>query len=140
EQSKALAEHLASVGLTLDRIEHSDKLRARQTAEIWAANLHPANGTIQVSSLAPNDDVESARARLNAETKNRLENRAGHGWLPLGKQSHNFLRIRCQSEQAVRASVLPEVIFVCRFSLRPVLQLLHQSRSSAPSISVLLPR
>jgi len=85
-----MAEHLASVGLTLDRIEHSDKLRARQTAEILAANLHPANGTIQVSRLAPNDDVESARARLNAETKNRLGNRAGHGWLPLRKQSQQF--------------------------------------------------
>jgi type I restriction enzyme M protein len=29
-----VGEHLAAVGLALDRIEHSDKLRARQTAEI----------------------------------------------------------------------------------------------------------
>jgi phosphohistidine phosphatase len=54
--------------VTLDRIEHSDKLRARQTAEILAARLHPAHGTVQVSSLSPNDDVEPARTRLNQET------------------------------------------------------------------------
>jgi len=65
-----MAEHLAVIGLALDHIEHSDKLRARQTAEILAAKLHPVNGSVQVSGVAPNDDVEPTRARLNAETKN----------------------------------------------------------------------
>lgn len=63
-----IGEHLAKCGVALDRIEHSDKLRARQTAEILAAKLHPAHGTVRVSSLAPNDDVEPARMRLNQET------------------------------------------------------------------------
>ena len=66
---KRVAEHLAAVGLALDRIEHSNKLRARQTANILAAELHPANGTVQVFGLAPNDDVEPTRARLNQETR-----------------------------------------------------------------------
>ncbi len=63
-----VGEHLAKCGVTLDRIEHSDKLRARQTAEILAAKLHPAQGTVRVPGLAPNDDVEPTCVHLNQET------------------------------------------------------------------------
>ena len=52
-----MAECLASLGVALDRIEHSEKLRARQTAEILAARLQPQDGTKQVSAMGPNDDV-----------------------------------------------------------------------------------
>jgi phosphohistidine phosphatase len=65
-----MAERLSTIGLSLDRIEHSDKLRSRQTAEILAAKVHPANGTVQVPGLAPNDDVEPTRVRLTRESKN----------------------------------------------------------------------
>ncbi len=65
-----IGEHLAALALALDRIEHIDKLRARQTAEILAAKLRPANRTVQVPGLAPNDDVELTRVRLNEETRN----------------------------------------------------------------------
>jgi len=65
-----MAERLSMIGLSLDRIEHSDKLRAQQTAEILAAKIHPANGTVQVPGLGPNDDVEPTRVRLTRETKN----------------------------------------------------------------------
>ena len=63
-----VGDHLAKCGGALDRIEHSDKTRARQTAEILAAKLHPAHRTAQVPGLAPNDDVEPTCARLNQET------------------------------------------------------------------------
>jgi phosphohistidine phosphatase len=63
-----MGEHLAKCRVVVDRIEHSDKLRARQTGEILAAKLRPAHGTVQVSGLAPNDDVEPTRERLNQET------------------------------------------------------------------------
>jgi phosphohistidine phosphatase len=62
-----MAQYLASVGVALDRIEHSEKLRARQTAEILAAALHPRAGTTQVTGIAPNDDVQSVRERLQTE-------------------------------------------------------------------------
>jgi phosphohistidine phosphatase len=65
---ECLGAHLAALRLALDRIEHSDKRRAQQTAEILAAKLRPANGTVQVSGLAPNDDVEPTRIRLNEGT------------------------------------------------------------------------
>jgi phosphohistidine phosphatase len=59
-----VAEFLAARSIRIDRVEHSDKLRARQTAEILAARLRPAEGPLQVAGLAPNDDVEPTRARL----------------------------------------------------------------------------
>ncbi len=67
-----LAEFLASLRLDLERVEHSGKLRARQTAEILAARLRPAQGTKEVTSLAPNADVESTRAQLQQESRNIL--------------------------------------------------------------------
>lgn len=67
-----LAQFLAPLKLIIDRIEHSDKLRARQTAEILAAQLRPKEGTQQVAGLAPNDDVATVCARLPAETKSLM--------------------------------------------------------------------
>ena len=65
-----MAKFLAPLRLVLDRIEHSDKLRARQTAEILAAHLCPAVGAQQVAGLAPTDDVEPVCARLQQDSKN----------------------------------------------------------------------
>jgi phosphohistidine phosphatase len=67
-----MAEFLAPLRLALGRIEHSDKLRARQTAEILAARLRPVEGTRQIAGIAPNDDVEPMRARLAKESKSLI--------------------------------------------------------------------
>ncbi len=67
-----VAQFLSALRLTVDRIEHSDKLRARQTAEIFAAGLRPTEGTKQVAGIAPNDDVEPMRARLEKESNNLM--------------------------------------------------------------------
>jgi hypothetical protein len=48
--------HLAP-RLALDRIEHSDRFRAPQTAEILAVELHLAHGTVQLSGVAPAPDI-----------------------------------------------------------------------------------
>ena len=63
---------LSSLGLALDRIEHSEKLRARQTAEIMAERLRPHQGTKQVGGLGPNDYVEPMRDRLQTESSNLM--------------------------------------------------------------------
>jgi phosphohistidine phosphatase len=47
-------------------IFHSDKLRAKQTAEILARLLSPAEGVRQISGLAPEDDPLAARVELEA--------------------------------------------------------------------------
>ncbi|MBI4467435.1 MAG: phosphohistidine phosphatase SixA [Acidobacteria bacterium] len=72
-----MAEFLAPLELALDRIEHSGKLRARQTAEILAAQLHPRKGIVEVAGLAPNDDIEPVRLRLERESKNLPAGRRG---------------------------------------------------------------
>ena len=64
-----MAEFLSQLQLSLDRIEHSGKLRAKQTAEILAASLQPTEGIREVPGLAPNDDIEPMRARLERESK-----------------------------------------------------------------------
>jgi phosphohistidine phosphatase len=67
-----MAQYLASVRVEVERIEHSEKLRARQTAEILAAALRPREGTKQVSGIAPNDDVRSVRERLQMEANDLM--------------------------------------------------------------------
>ena len=67
-----MAHILAPLRLGIDRIEHSEKLRARQTAEILAACLRPAEGTHQIAGLAPNDDVEPVCIRLQQESENLM--------------------------------------------------------------------
>ena len=67
-----MARFLAPLQLSLDRIEHSGKLRARQTAEILAAHLQPVEGVHEVAGLAPHDDLESVRIRLQQESKNLM--------------------------------------------------------------------
>ena len=67
-----MAHSLAPLQLGLDRIEHSEKLRARQTSEILASRLWPAEGTHGIAGLAPHDDVEPACVRLQQESKNLM--------------------------------------------------------------------
>jgi len=40
-----------------DQIRHSGKLRAAQTAELFAERLKPSGGTIAIPGIAPKDDV-----------------------------------------------------------------------------------
>jgi phosphohistidine phosphatase len=65
-----MADFLSKLQPSLDRIEHSGKLRAKETAEILAAQLRPTEGTREIPGIAPNDDVEPMRARLQKESKN----------------------------------------------------------------------
>ncbi len=67
-----MADFLAGLRISLHRMDHSEKLRARQTAEIMAVRLQPAEGVRQVSGLAPNDDVEPIGYELERESKNRM--------------------------------------------------------------------
>jgi phosphohistidine phosphatase len=53
-----VAEGAARWGLEVDRILHSGKLRAEQTAAIFADRLHPREGVVVQTGLAPNDDVQ----------------------------------------------------------------------------------
>lgn len=63
-----VAEHLSSLGLKVSKIYHSEKLRAKQTAEILSHNLRPRDGLEEVKGLAPSDNISTAlRIIENAE-------------------------------------------------------------------------
>lgn len=63
---EAVARSSARLELGVALIAHSGKLRAKQTADILAAELAPPGGVVERGGLAPNDDPAPA-ARL-AET------------------------------------------------------------------------
>jgi phosphohistidine phosphatase len=65
-----MAAYLADAGVSVDRIKHSEKLRARQTAEILGASLKPQHGLEQVSGMAPNDDISALRMSFHSGTEN----------------------------------------------------------------------
>jgi len=53
-----VAAWVARAGIRVDQIRHSGKLRAQQTAAIFAEKLQPRRGVIAQPGLAPNDDVQ----------------------------------------------------------------------------------
>lgn len=59
----AVATHAAACGVRIDRIVHSGKLRARQSAEVLAAALG-CTQLAQVDGLKPGDDVRAAARAL----------------------------------------------------------------------------
>jgi phosphohistidine phosphatase len=67
------------LGLGITLIQHSGKLRARQTAEVFAAALHPSMGVGESAGLGPNDDPALV-ARLVAEAR--------EPWLLVGHLPH----------------------------------------------------
>ncbi len=67
-----LADFLVPLQLSLDRIEHSEKLRAKQTAEILAERLRPREGTKEIRGMAPKDNIEAMCSTLQGESKNLM--------------------------------------------------------------------
>jgi phosphohistidine phosphatase len=63
EAVAAVARHAAAAGVSVDRIVHSGKTRAAQTAAILADALGCAD-VAQVAGLKPNDPVEDAAGAL----------------------------------------------------------------------------
>ena len=55
-----MAEYVSTLGLRISKIYHSEKLRAKQTAEILHQKLKLKDGIEQVPGLAPSDDIKTA--------------------------------------------------------------------------------
>ncbi len=56
-QAQSAAESAVRAGVRVERIVHSGKRRAEQTAEILARSLAPRAGVSKMEGLSPNDDV-----------------------------------------------------------------------------------
>ena len=59
-----VARAAAARGVQVSAILHSDKLRAKQTAEILARSLSPGLGIRQIRGLSPENDPVIAKAEL----------------------------------------------------------------------------
>ena len=63
EQSSAIARQIQTSDITVSQIFHSGKLRAQQTAEIFAEHLSVTSVTA-IDKLSPNDDVRHISQNL----------------------------------------------------------------------------
>lgn len=66
-QVELVARNISKLGIRVSEIFHSGKLRAKQTAELFAQYV-PAGSVMQQDGLGPLDDPETAK-RLISETK-----------------------------------------------------------------------
>ena len=86
------------LGVRVDRVVHSGKTRARQTAEVWGGLLDTE--VEQGDALAPNDDPSIWVARLDAQTGDLML--VGHlphlarlaGLLLTGASDHSVVSFR----------------------------------------------
>ncbi len=60
-----IASHLRRLDVRVDRILHSGKLRAKQSAEVLAVSLRPLDGVSETGGLLPLDDPERIVHGLN---------------------------------------------------------------------------
>jgi len=67
-----LAEILAKAGLKIDRVRHSGKARARETAELLGAALAPGGAVEAAPGLGPNDPVEAFAQGLEGAHDDRM--------------------------------------------------------------------
>ena len=113
-------------GVALRKIIHSGKLRARQTAEVMAASLHPAEGLEEVDGLDPLADPSIWAERMNDGEGNimlvghlpHLENLAGvllcgeTGKKPIKFQNAGIIRMvrNPDSEWLIDWIIVPSII------------------------------
>ncbi len=69
-EAQKVARFVKSLGLTVDRVWHSGKARAWQTAQIYAEVLIIRQELTARDGLNPNDDVVPLREELAAATEN----------------------------------------------------------------------
>lgn len=67
EEVQRIADAAGALNLTLQRIQHSPKTRAKETAEIFASSLEPAQGIQEREGIKALDDVTSIAPELNGD-------------------------------------------------------------------------
>ena len=59
KDAEKVAEYISKLGVKVKKIFHSGKLRAKQTAEIYAKHLKPEDGVSETDGLNPLDPPET---------------------------------------------------------------------------------
>jgi len=65
EEVQRIAAVAGEYGIPVDRIVHSGKKRARQTADLLAAIVKPRNGISEAAGIKPLDDVTEFASRVD---------------------------------------------------------------------------
>ncbi len=77
-----IAEYSRLIGVSVDRIYHSEKLRAQQTAEILANYMRGSDNVEKKTGLNPSDEVEPIRNWLKQLVSSDFKSIALVGHLP----------------------------------------------------------
>lgn len=85
---KRMAEVAVGYRVRVDKICHSGKKRARQTAEIFATHLAPTKGVAAIAGINPLDEVGAFSRNLSTEDNHML---VGH--LPFMQRLTSYLII-----------------------------------------------
>ena len=72
KEVEQIAAWFTSTKLPVDEIRHSGKLRAHQTAEIFAQHLGLPELPTETAGLSPNDDVQPVTDSLSRETESLM--------------------------------------------------------------------
>lgn len=97
EQVECLARQLGSAGVRVQRVWHSGKLRAQQTAEILARRVMPRGRVEPVAGLGPDDPVEEFIADADVWQEDALV--VGH--LPFMARLTSLLLLRDTGRELV---------------------------------------
>ncbi|MCL0033692.1 phosphohistidine phosphatase SixA [Thermodesulfovibrionales bacterium] len=95
-----VASYIARLGVEVSQVWHSGKLRAKQTADIWAQHLMPPQGVSQQEGLGPLDEPGKVKELLLPAKESLLV--VGHlphlsklvSLLILGKADREVIRFR----------------------------------------------
>lgn len=98
EESKKVAKFLLKTNLKVDIIIHSPKIRAKETALIFADILNPPRGVIQGENLSPLDSPEFWAEKLKVEENNIML--VGH--LPHLSKLVSFLLTKDENKEIVK--------------------------------------
>ena len=85
-ETKRMADLAKNHEIKVSQIRHSEKTRARQTAEIFAKALNPKNSIQEVAGIKPLDDVAEYASGVDSESNIML---VGH--LPFMERLTSYL-------------------------------------------------
>ncbi|MCF7792014.1 MAG: phosphohistidine phosphatase SixA [Victivallales bacterium] len=107
EDVERVASHLKSEGVKVEKVYHSGKLRAQQTAEIFSKNL--CDGIVQqIGGMKPNDDVKNFFSEIEGDNLMFV----GHlpfmekavSWLTVGNDSAEIIKFAAGSAVCIERS------------------------------------
>ena len=106
ESIKKLCYFFAPLHLKVTEIWHSDKLRARETAEILSSAIVPQKGLCLMPGLSPNDPVSPMRKKIEESSQDLMI--VGH--LPF---MENLASLLLTGEESQAALTFPEGGIAC---------------------------